>query len=165
MRFSCRDQLQNGAWYYGKEKKYHWIDSFHTGYNLDSLKRYIDATGDKQFSRHLKKGYDFFKSHFLGEGGCPWYYFDRKYPLDIQCASQIIDTLTFFSAMDQGALKLALDVAGWTVANMQEKDGHFIYRLYPAGFKAKAAMIHWGQATMFRAMAHLLSRVGEAAGA
>jgi hypothetical protein len=64
--------------------------------------------------------------------------------------------------MDQGALKLALDVAGWTIANMQEKDGHFIYRQYPAGIKAKAAMIHWGQATMFRAMAHLLSRVGEA---
>ncbi len=37
MSHSCSRQLPDGAWYYGEEEKFHWIDNFHTGYNLDSL--------------------------------------------------------------------------------------------------------------------------------
>ena len=38
MRYSCTRQNPDGAWYYGEDQKYHWIDNFHTGYNLDSFK-------------------------------------------------------------------------------------------------------------------------------
>ena len=36
--YTCTRQLSDGSWYYGEEPKYHWIDNFHTGYNLDALK-------------------------------------------------------------------------------------------------------------------------------
>ena len=37
---------------------------------------------------------------------------------------------------------------------MQDSKGYFYYRKYPL-MKAKTPMLHWGQATMFKALAHL----------
>ena len=48
---------------------YHWIDSFHTGYNLDSLKSYIESTGDQTFRPHLDRGFRYFKTHFFEPDG------------------------------------------------------------------------------------------------
>jgi rhamnogalacturonyl hydrolase YesR len=137
---------------------HHWFDNFHTGYNLDSLKRYIEATGDMTFAEHLKKGYSFFKENFFEESGCPKYYHNRTYPIDSQCASQAIDTLVMFSEGDPESLKLAKKVAFWTINNMQAKDGHFYYRIYPGGLKAKTPMLHWGQATMYKALTNLFAK-------
>lgn len=158
MLYSCSRQLPDGSWYYGEESMHHWFDNFHTGYNLDSLKRYNDAIGDSEFSQHLKRGFSFFRENFFEESGCPKYYHNRTYPIDIQCASQSIDTLTMFAGTDPQARGLAEKVATWTIDNMQDRDGHFYYRIYPGGIKAKTAMLHWGQATMYKALAHLLAQ-------
>jgi hypothetical protein len=156
MRYSCSRQHSDGAWFYGESPKYHWIDAFHTGYNLDSLKRYIDNTGDTGFAGPLKRGYSYFKKNFFEASGAPKYYHDKTYPIDIQCAAQSIDTLTYFSDSDQTALGLAWQVADWTIDHMQAADGHFYYR--DLGWKrVKTPMLHWGQGTMFKALAHLLS--------
>lgn len=155
MRYSCRYQLNNGAWYYGQEPKYHWIDNFHTGYNLDSLKRYSFYSQDFQFSSNLAKGYKYFKNNFFSNNGAPKYYHNRLHPIDIQCASQSIDTLVLFSDTDPHALSLASKVAIWTINNMQAHDGHFYYRKYPL-LKSKTPMIHWGQATMYKALNYLI---------
>lgn len=154
MEYSCRRQLVDGAWFYGEKSMYHWIDNFHTGYNLDSLKRYIFYTGDQTWRDTLFKGFAYFKEHFIEEDGCPRYYHNRRQPIDIQGAAQVIDTLAFFSEEDSHSLDLAVKVARWTIKHMQDRDGHFYYRRYP-GIVAKAPMIHWGQATMFKALAHL----------
>lgn len=136
---------------------YHWIDNFHTGYNLDCLKRYVDSTGDRQFEPNLMRGFEYFKTHFFEADGRPKYFHDKAGPVDIQCASQAIDTLTFFSDTDPDAFELATKVARWTITNMQAEDGHFYYR--DLGWKkVKTPMLHWGQGTMFKALAHLLSK-------
>jgi hypothetical protein len=158
MEYSCSRQLEDGSWWYAEEPKYHWIDNFHTGYNLDSLKIYLDATGDEEFRPNLQKGLGFFKSHFFEDSGRPKYYHTRTYPVDIQCAAQAIDTLALFSECDPMCFKLAKRVAAWTIRNMQAPGGHFYYRQYPL-IRAKTPMLHWGQATMFKALAHLLLRV------
>ena len=153
--FSCNRQLPDGAWYYGEDPKYHWIDNFHTAYNLDSLKRYTDATGDDTFAAQIKLGYTYFKNIFFDPNGRPRYYHNRAYPIDIQCASQAIDTFCFYSEHDPEALTLAQRVATWTIENMQGSDGHFYYRQYPM-LTARTPYFHWGQATMFKALSHLL---------
>jgi len=38
---------------------------------------------------------------------------------------------------------------------MQDPDGYFYYRRYPM-ITAKTPMLHWGQATMFKALARFL---------
>jgi rhamnogalacturonyl hydrolase YesR len=158
MTYSCTRQNEDGAWFYGAAPKYHWIDNFHTGYNLDCLRRYIDSTGDREFEPNLRRGLHYFKLHFFEADGCPKYYHENAYPIDIQCAAQAIDTLAFFSDRDPECLTLAEKVASWTIHNMQAQDGHFYYR--DLGWrKVKTPMFHWGQGTMFKALAHLLSKV------
>lgn len=155
MEYSCSRQLSNGAWYYGEGPKTRWIDNFHTGYNLDSLKCYIDMTGDRDYDLVLKRGFDFFKNTFFEQNGRPKYYHNRVYPVDIQCASQAIDTLAYFSSFDKESAQLSMRVAQWTINNMQDKKGHFYYRQLPI-VKAKTPMLHWGQATMYKALANLV---------
>jgi len=155
IEYSCSRQNPDGSWFYGEAPKYHWIDNFHTGYNLDSLKGYIEATGDDSFKPHLRNGYRFFVQNFLESSGCPRYYHNKTYPIDIQCAAQAIDTLALFSDDDPKALALAEKVATWTIDHMQDKDGYFYYRNFGWAFN-RTPLLHWGQATMFKALAHLL---------
>jgi hypothetical protein len=157
MEYSCTRQLADGAWWYAEEEKYHWIDGFHTGYNLDSLKTYTESTGDRTWEPAMMRGLDFYARHFVREDGCPRYYHNRTQPIDSQCAAQAIETFSRFAEVDPALLRLAERVALWTVANMQDRDGHFYYRAYPL-LKAKTPMLHWAQATMYRALAVLLGR-------
>lgn len=159
MKYSCNDQLPDGAWYYGADPMFHWVDNFHTGYNLDSLKCYNDHSGDSTFEENLARGYRYFKDNFFEETGRPKYYNNRAYPIDIQCASQAIDTLVYFSKVDDTALDLACKVAKWTIENMQDQTGYFWYRILPK-MKVKIPMIHWGQATMYKALSFLLLEAG-----
>jgi len=154
MQFSCVRQQADGSWWYAEDEKFRWIDNFHTGYNLDSLKYYIDATGDDEFRPNLRKGLQFFTRNFFEDDGCPKYYDNRTYPVDIQCAAQAIDTLATFGPETDECLALADKVAAWTVDNMRDPGGYFYYRKYPF-VTAKTPMLHWGQATMFKALCNL----------
>jgi rhamnogalacturonyl hydrolase YesR len=160
MEFSCTRQSPDGSWWYGEEPRYHWIDNFHTGYNLDSLKYYIEVTGDNTWRPQLLKGLDFYKKHFFAQDGRPSYYHNRAYPIDSQCAGQAIETLSLFSDSDQECLELSRRVATWTIRHMQEKDGHFHYRHYPWG-KAKTGMLHWSQAVIFKGLSLLVKAMNE----
>jgi hypothetical protein len=128
---------------------------FHTAYNLDSIKRYIESTGDETYREHIRSGYRYFKNVFFEANGRPRYYHNSTYPIDIQCAAQAIDTFSFFADEDPDALELAGKVARWTIQNMQDRrEGYFYYRQYPL-LTARTPYFHWGQATMFKALAHL----------
>jgi len=155
MEYSCSRQLDDGAWWYAEAPKYHWIDNFHTGYNLDSLDIYVEASGDDEYRRNIEKALVFYKATFFEESGRPKYYHTRTYPVDIQCVAQSIDTLSRFAERDAECGELAVKVALWSLGNMQDKKGYFYYRQYPL-VTAKTPMLHWGQATMFKALAHLL---------
>ncbi len=69
--------------------------------------------------------------------------------------AQSIDTLTLCSDLDSTCLDLAKTVAGWSIQNMLDAKGYYYYRQYPL-MTAKIPMLHWGQATMFKALAFLL---------
>jgi hypothetical protein len=158
--YTCTRQLPDGSWYYGEEAKYHWIDSFHTAYNLDALKFYIENSGEKTYENNLQKGFNFFKEKFFESNGRPKYYHNRTYPIDIQCASQAIETLSNFSDYDGLSLKLALIVTMWTIENMQSRTGYFYFMQYPF-ITLKVPMIHWGQATTYKALSFLKKAIAQ----
>jgi hypothetical protein len=54
---------------------------------------------------------------------------------------------------------LAEKVALWTINNMQDKKGYFYYRQYPMGINAKTPMLHWAEATMFKSLSLLLTKI------
>lgn len=152
MIYSCTRQQSDGSWFYGEAEHYHWIDNFHTGYNLDSLECYITYSGDHSFESNLAKGLDFYISNFIEDSGRPKYYHNRTFPVDIQCAAQTIETLSRFGSTTPGLILKAEKVAAWTIENMQHRKGYFYYRELPS-IRVKTPMLHWGQATMFKALA------------
>ncbi len=152
--YTAENQLPSGGWYYGEPEKYRWIDSFHTGYVLESIHGYMEATGDRHWEKSVRKGFEYFVSTFFGKDGVPKYYNHKTYPIDIQCASQGIQTLVNLRRYDDRAIDTAKKVASWTVKNMCDSRGYYYFRKYP-GITNKTPMFHWGQATMLSGLAHL----------
>lgn len=155
INYMVKYQRKDYSWYYGESSNLHWVDNFHTAYVLDSIKRYTDCTGDIQHKKSLEHGYNYWKSTFFLDDGTPKYYDCKVLPLDIQCASQAIDTLVLFSDIDKKSIDLALKVADWTIRNMQDGSGHFYYRRYNEWLVNKTPTLHWGQATMLCALSGL----------
>lgn len=158
MRYSLGHQGDDGSWAYAQGHQYQWIDNFHTGYNLDSLHRYLEAVGEADVSgceKHaLELGLKYFLEHFFLPSGQPRYEVRRTWPMDIQCAAQSIDTLTLLRRWSPLAFPLACRVADWTLLHMQDPQGYFYYRKHRFWVN-KTAMFHWGQGTMFKALSHL----------
>lgn len=90
----CSGQREDGAWVYGMLPVQNWVDSFHTGYNLDALIAYQELTEDHAFNGYIEKGFDYYVNHFFEADGTPKYYDNRMYPIDIHCPGQLLITLT-----------------------------------------------------------------------
>ncbi len=90
----CDAQRSDGSWPYGMLPVQSWIDSFHTGYNLEALACYRDNTGDESFDGELERGLTFYLGHFFEQDGTPKYYHDKTYPIDIHCPGQLPVTPT-----------------------------------------------------------------------
>jgi hypothetical protein len=155
IRYTAMHQRPDSSWYYGEAANLHWVDNFHTAYVLDCFKHYTQSTGDDRFKKNMMAGYEYWKKTFFLPDGTPRYYDHKTLPIDIQCCSQAIDTLVFFSDRDPGSLSLALKIAKWTIEQMQDPTGYFYYRRYSRWLVNKTPTLHWGQATMFCALAGL----------
>ena len=155
IQYTAQYQRADASWYYAEKTDSHWVDNFHTAYVLDCFKSYEQSTGDKRFDQKLMNGYEYWKKTFFLSDGTPRYYDRKTLPLDIQCCSQAIDTLVFFHDRDPESLPLAVKVAEWAITHMQDPTGYFYYRRYSSGIVNKTPTLHWGQATMFCALAGL----------
>jgi hypothetical protein len=159
MQYTAQHQRADSSWYYAEKANHHWVDNFHTAYVLDCFKHYEESTGDHRFNRNMMAGYEYWKKTFFLSDGTPRYYHYKTMPIDIQCSSQAIDTLVFFQDRDPGSLELAVKVAQWTIAHMQDPTGYFYYRRYSPWLANKTPTLHWGQATMLCALAGLYQRL------
>jgi len=155
IQYTSQHQRENGSWYYGEREDMHWVDNFHTAYVLDCFLRYEQSTGDQRFHQSMMRGYEYWKETFFCADGTPRYYDRKTLPIDIQCSSQAIDTLAYFSDLDPSALDLSVRVAKWTIDHMQDPSGYFYYRRYSPRIVNKTATLHWGQATMMCALSSL----------
>ena len=131
-----------------------WVDSFHTGYNLDALIAYQELTGDEKYRSFVDKGFDYYIHHFFEVDGTPKYYDNRTYPIDIHCPGQLLITLFRLHKYNEYA-ELADKVLNWTIRNMQDKKGYFYYQLKP-GISSKIPYMRWSNAFMFNALSHYL---------
>ena len=150
----CNAQSEDGSWVYGMLPVQSWIDSFHTGYNLDALVAYQEMTGDDSFAENISKGFEFYIRNFFEEDGCPKYYHTQKYPIDIHCPGQLFITLHRLDKFEENR-ELATRVLNWTVENMQDKKGYFYYQI-KKGINSKISYMRWSNAFMFNALSYYL---------
>ncbi len=151
---ACEGQAADGSWGYGLLPVQSWIDSFHTGYNLDAISHYSRLCQDDAFQDNLDRGLAFYLENFFLPDGTPKYYHDRTYPIDIHCPGQLWVTLSEMKRWQDNAV-LCEKVARWTVTNMQSPEGYFYYQL-KKGMSSKISYMRWSNAFMFNALGYYL---------
>jgi hypothetical protein len=155
-RHSVSKQHSDGSWFYGETKSQHWIDNFHTGYNLLALRAISKCLDTTEFEESIQRGFAFYRSHFLREDGAARYFHDRTYPIDIHCVAQTILTLLAFSDEDPSSARAAQQAFDWAVQKMRDERGFFYYRVLRTG-TIRTSYMRWSQAWMFLACCALLA--------
>jgi hypothetical protein len=151
---ACEGQNEDGSWVYGMLPVQSWIDSFHTGYNLDAIITYQNVSNDLSFKTSIEKGFTYYINHFFEVDGTPKYYHNKTYPIDIHCPAQLFVTLSKFKRFSENK-ELAEKVMDWAIKNMQDKKGYFYYQL-KKGMSSKISYMRWSNAFMLNAMSFYL---------
>lgn len=154
VRYSAEKQCSNGAWNYGEHDKQHWVDNFHTGFNLEALLTIRNYLNTNEYDEQINKGYKFYRQHFFCKNGAPKYFYNKIYPIDIHSVAQSIITLSDFKNIDPDNIHLAFNVYNWAMNNMWDKRGFFYYQITPY-YKNKISYMRWSQAWMLLALATL----------
>jgi hypothetical protein len=148
-----RRQTAQGAWFYtdppGDSHIRH--DNYHTGFILDALRRYMQASGDREFEPHYRQGLDFYARHHFTAQGAPRWMSDTEYPYDIHGAAQGIIT---FSRHRDRYPDLAARIVAWTLANMYDGAGRFYYQ-QTRWYTKRFTLLRWCNAWMARALARV----------
>lgn len=144
-------QRDDGAWAYGELPFQNWVDSFHTGFNLECIGEYQKYSGDKTFSFNLERGFSYYLNNFFLDDGTPKYYDKKVYPIDIHSPAQFIVTLYRLNKINEYN-DITDKVLYWTINNMQNKHkGYFFYQLRKRT-SCNIPYMRWGQAWMFYAL-------------
>jgi hypothetical protein len=159
-RYSVSKQHKDGSWDYGELPTQRWIDNFHTGYNLCTLRSICQYAETTEFEPHINHGFEFYRKHFFREDGAPKYFHDRTYPVDIHSVAQSIITLLAFKDLDNASVNLALSVYQWGMTHMWNDHGYFYYQINPL-YKNKIPYMRWSQAWMLLSLSTLLEEYSQ----
>ena len=158
LAYALKHQRDDGSWYYAESSYQNWIDSFHTGFNLQSLLYFLDEGESGPMASAFRKGLEFYMKNFFLEDGTPKYYHDRIYPVDIHSAAQAV---VVFSRAGSATMSLARKITEWMIDNLMDDRGYFYFRKTKTGIN-RIPYIRWSQAWAFHALTDLL--FGERAG-
>lgn len=154
MTYSVRAMNDDYSWHYGERQHHRFVDNFHTGYNLVALKEWMDYTGERIWEQEMTSAYKYFLDTFWLENGCPKYYNNTLYPIDVHCSAQGIVTCLKLRDYDERSIPMANKIARWAIENMQDKKGYFYYKK-TRWHTNKIPYMRWTQAWMFYALALL----------
>ncbi len=149
LSWSMKRQKENGSWAFGETSFQTWVDSFHTGFNLQSIRCFINAGfGDGVVSGY-EKGVAYYADNFFTPEGAPKYYDNSLYPIDIHCPAQAI---AFFSRERQRYEGLTKSILAWMTNNLWDEKRNFFYFRKGRLFTNKIPYMRWGQAWAFHAL-------------
>ena len=151
LTYSMSYQREDGSWYYAETDYQQWIDSFHTGFNLQSSLYFLEEGFGLEHKISFEKGVRFYADNFFLDDGSPKYYHNRTYPLDIHSAAQ---ALVFFSIIE-GYEGLKQKIAQWMLENMQDQKGFFYYQKNHF-YMNKIPYMRWSQAWALHALTSLM---------
>ena len=151
LAYSMSYQREDGSWYYAETDYQRWIDSFHTGFNLQGVLYFLEEGFGLEYEAAFNKGVKFYAENFFHGDGAPKYHNDRTYPLDIHSAAQ---ALVFFSRI-KGYEDLEQKIMRWMLENMQDKRGFFYYQKNRF-YTNKIPYMRWSEAWALHALTDYL---------
>ena len=154
VEYGLNGQSLEGSWIYGSHDSQNWVDSFHTGFNLEALSHVAQSklySNETLLTSSIMLGHDYYLDNFFGLLGEPHYFSNKRYPYDIHTSAQAIAYLTISS--DRKSEEILEKVVNWTFDNMF--DNHFYYRK-SWFFTNKINYLRWSQAWMFYGLSKLI---------
>jgi len=150
VNFVINSQNKDGSWYYGDNINQKWIDNFHTGYNLWMLNGIRNITEIPNIDVVVEKGMDFYINNLFDKDLIPYYYNNRKYPIDIHAVAVSIIVFTNFGkfAYAKKILKNALQI-------FYSGKGFFYFRKTKF-ITNKIPYMRWSNAWMFYALTEVV---------
>ena len=155
-RYSIEHQRTDGSWLYADSGYQNWIDSFHTGFNLMSLRHIMDYRQSDYVMNSIAKGDKYYAENFFLEDGTPKYYHDRLYPIDVHSPAMAI---RYFSGI-KAYRALALRIYRWMMANMRAKDGSFVFQINER-YTNRIPYMRWGQAWAMYGLTYYLMNMDQ----
>ncbi|MCH8218790.1 MAG: hypothetical protein IH892_18690 [Planctomycetes bacterium] len=148
LSFSMSRQHEDGSWPYGDAKTQQWVDSFHTGFNLQALKAILDEGFAAEFREGFERGTTYYAETFFLADGTPKYFNNRVYPLDIHAPAEGI---CFFATLGDPYRAQTEIILDWMVSNMLSPQGYFYFRKTKYGTN-RIPYMRWTQAWAFHAL-------------
>ncbi|MGH9231487.1 MAG: hypothetical protein ACRD07_22640 [Acidimicrobiales bacterium] len=165
VRYVVSKQTDEGAWFYAEPPSASRIthDNYHTGFILDAILGYAQATGSAEFDDAYDRGIEFYERRLFEPDGAPRFMSDRRHPFDIHGCAQGIITFSLRQKHRGEGAGVAGRVLDWTLVNMWDpKSGWFYYQKRRA-FRTRIRELRWCQGWMSLALASYLENCGEAA--
>ena len=148
LAFSMSRQRDDGSWPYSEAKTQRWVDSFHTGFNLQALKAILDEGFAAEFREGFERGTTYYVETFFLADGTPKYFQDRVYPLDIHASAEGI---SFLATLGERYRAQTETILNWMVSNMLSPKGYFYFRKTKYGTN-RIPYMRWTQAWAFHAL-------------
>jgi hypothetical protein len=151
--YSMKHQREDGSWPYAETDYQSWIDSFHTGFNLQSIWYFLQAGYGQPYREALARGLKFYEENFFLADGTPKYYNNRLFPIDIHSAAQAV---VVFCLLGRSHRQPAEKVARWMIENFQDRKGYFYFQKNRL-WQNKIPYMRWAQAWAFHALTEIAS--------
>ncbi len=146
--YSMRHQRQDGSWVYAETDIQGWVDSFHTGFNLQAIRYILEAGFAAEHRAAYRRGVEFYAGNFFLADGTPKYYHDRTYPLDIHSAAQAV---CFFATEGTEYRDLTEKIVVWMLRHMYSDRGYF-YSRRGKWLTSRIPYMRWSQAWAFHSL-------------
>ena len=156
LQYSMNHQHDDGSWFYAETPQQKWIDSFHTGFNLEALRYFLKSGITPHYQQNYDLGVKFYAENFFLEDGTPKYYHNKLYLVDIHAPAE---ALCFFSQEGDNYKELMEKILNWTFENMYDpKTGLFYFRKSKY-YTIKIPYLRWSEAWAFRALSRCCNNV------
>ena len=163
LSYSMQHQRDDGSWWYADTSYQKWIDSFHTGFNLQCLQYFMDLGETPAYADAFQKGIEFYAENFFMDDGTAKYFHDRTYPIDVHSYAQ---ALVFFSKLGTPYATLTDRVANKFVKTFRDtKTGHFYFQQQTPDRLVKIPYMRWSQAWSLHGLTEYLKCQSQATAA
>jgi rhamnogalacturonyl hydrolase YesR len=164
--YSLSAQMSNGAFDYNgpPETPKNYVDNYHTGFMLRMLHSIWKLTKRNDIYDALERCFIHYTQNLFEDSTIPKLLPERKYRIDIHSCAESINCLSQLSEDFPDGLKIAKNVAEWTINNLQDDEGYFYYGKLKSRFTgriytSRIPYIRWGQAWMLKSLSNLLSKL------
>ncbi|HEY2767363.1 MAG TPA: hypothetical protein VGI76_03855 [Solirubrobacteraceae bacterium] len=151
-------QRPDGTWPYGEAAGLEWVDSFHTGYILDSLCRLEGV--DPRIPAAIERGAGVYASAFFDADGRASLWHGKPYPEDAHSAGTGMTVLARLVRRGCVPVETVERVAHRARTYMMRDNGHAVFRRQPWG-ATRVSYLRWCDAPMALGLASVAALLAE----